>query len=131
MDHLSIHVDGKFSDRIKEGQVMGVIREHQETSTFHTSVRDRQQSQVSKILNQSMNKLSIINDISHRTSPTYAPVVLKSHISTSYIEMDDHSEKDQITSLALKESAPCHLKEEKNSKIEDITLGSKAFSQHA
>lgn len=54
---------------------MGVIGDHKGTSISFTLIKDHKQSQASKNLNPSMNKLSVNNETSHRNSRFYAIVV--------------------------------------------------------
>lgn len=131
MDDFSIPMDDKVSNKIKEGQVMGVIGDQQDALVSCTLIRDHQQFDASEILNPSMDKLSITNDTYHRTSQVYATVVSKCHTSIPYFEMNDHLDDCQIISSVSKEYASYHLTTEESTKMKHITLGSKTFSQHA
>jgi len=82
-------------------------------------------SHVSKILNQSVDKLSVSNETYYGSSSVHSSIMSRSLADTPHIEIDNHLEKDKKTSSIPEESTPCHIE-----KMEDLTFDPESFSQH-
>ena len=105
-------MDVQGLDERKEGQEMDVMIKDKVSSTSHASIMGHHKSShVSKIRNQSVDKLSTSNETNYGTSLVHSSIMSKSLAETPHFEMDEHSEKDHKTSPALEEYAPCHIED--------------------